>query len=358
MNVSERNALAKQFITDRLDSVSNFNENYFSSNLANYPRVSTILENLIEVKAMGFRGVVATAITGKYLDSDYDPLTNFYGCNPRSIFEQGIFYGFEGRVPCGKSDPLNVAKNAKVLDEEWANGKRPHIAALAVVEYLRELDRAVTNWEILVDFFFFRLKSYADKVASIPIAVPTESGLSNQLFASKLVRFVNEYPESGTVPQLVVYKLLYGIYADSSVNVDGGGESVFGTNTTSKKPADLWLSIDGEIFNLFEVTVKKVNYKRLDDCLQSLSSVGYLGHQISFICRLPTDVAELQGYQNGVLTYKGKTFNFVDIDCFIRTTIALLSGDQIKNVQKSFIEFLGEINRPIATKEGWSKIFG
>lgn len=359
MNANERNIRAREFVTDKLDSVSKLDINHFSHAISNFQKISNTLDDLIDVKSMGFRGVVATAITGKYLDESYDPLRNFYGCNPRSIFEKGIFYAFEGRVPCGKSDPLNVAKNVNVLDEEWAKGKRPATAAKAAVEFLRELDRASTKEErLLVDLFFFKLKTYADKVSRIPIALPKETGLSNQLFASKLVRFVNEYPESGTIPQFVIYKLLHQIYDHSSISIVGGDESVFGTNTTSKKPADLWLSINDTPVNLFEVTLKKVDYKRLDDCLQSLKSVGMLDHQVSFICRLPTDVSELDDYKDGTLKYNGKTFNFVHIDDFIRSTTVLLFDSQIKNLQQGLVGFVGDINRPIATKEGWTHIFG
>lgn len=358
MDVNSRNTLAKEFITEKLDEASKLSAADFSAHLADYENLSSMLDRLIDVKSVGFRGIVATAITGKYLDSSYDPLNDFYGCSPRSIFEKGIFYGFENRVPCGKSDPLNVAKNANVLDEEWAKGKRPASAALAAVGYLREIEKADDKVsEILIDFFFFKLKKHADRIANIPIAVPQESGLSNQRFASKLVRFVNEYPESGTVPQFVIYRLLHEVYAESLIKVDGGDESVFGTNTTSKKPADLWLALNDSPFNLFEVTLKKVDYKRLDDCLQSLSSMGMLAHQVSFICRLPTDITELNEYQDGVLKYKGKTFNFIDINSFIKVSTVLLSDSQIQHLQHMLLAFVGHINRPIATKEGWSKVF-
>lgn len=359
MNANERNILAKNFITDKLDKVTKLNLNHFSSRLGNIQSTSRMLDDLIKVKSMGFRGVVATAITGRYLDRSYDPLNDFYGCNPRSIFEKGIFYGFEGRVPCGKSDPLNVAKNVSILDEEWAKGKRPIKAALAAVEFLNQLmNSSAEDEELLINFFFFKLKEYADSVATISIAIPKETGLSNQLFASKLVRFVNEYPESGTIPQFVIYRLLYQVYDSSSVSVVGGDESVFGTNTTSKKPADLWLSVNDTPVNLFEVTLKKVDYKRLDDCLQSLSSIGMLAHQVSFICRLPVDVAELDEYQDGTIKYHGKSFNFVDINSFIRSTTVLLTSPQIKSLQSNLVSFIRDINRPPETKNGWTKIFG
>ncbi|OBU08915.1 hypothetical protein AYY16_06780 [Morganella psychrotolerans] len=125
MKIKDRNEKAKQYILDQLELVASLTESDFKD-LKNYHKLKVIARDLIYVKAMGFRGVVATALTGKFLDKDYDYLNDFYHCNPRSIFENGIFYAFQiMKIPCGKSDPLNVAKNNSILDENWAKGKRP-----------------------------------------------------------------------------------------------------------------------------------------------------------------------------------------------------------------------------------------
>ena len=86
MNVTKRNELAKQFIIDKLELVRELEESDFHQ-IPNYKQLARILTDLIFVTSKGFRGVVATAITGKYLNPDYDPLNDFYSCNPRSIFE-------------------------------------------------------------------------------------------------------------------------------------------------------------------------------------------------------------------------------------------------------------------------------
>ncbi len=309
MDVNERNRLAKNYITDKLDLVSGYTSSYFED-LPNYEKILKILKDLIQVNAKGFRGIVATALTGKFLNPNYDPLNDFYSCNPRSIFEQGIFYAFENRIPCGKSDPLNVAKNINVLDDEWTNGKRPKSAAQAVVDFLRIYESSsVLQQEKLTDFFFFELHQYAQSIGTIDIELPEEQEWSPQLFATKLSAFVHQYPESGAVPQLIISILLKQIYKRSSINVEGGDESVFGTNTTSKKPADIWLEIEGKPFSLFEITVKKIDYKRLDDCIHSLHAVDMLNCPVHFICRTAVDIDKLNGVENGVLKYKGKTFN-------------------------------------------------
>ncbi|GLT15514.1 hypothetical protein [Vibrio algivorus] len=359
MSTTERNERAKNYITSKLDNAQRHNEQMFVG-ISDYVTLSSTLNDLINVKAMGFRGVVATALTGMHLNpTSYNPLEKFYDCNPRSIFEQGIFYAFEGRVPCGKSDPLNVAKNQYSLDKAWATGKRPQKAAMAAVAFLErvvgEKDPAIKD--LLIEFFFYRLYQYADNVRSIVIAAPENEKIAHQEFSHKLSEFTYSYPESGTIPQLVISLLLEECFSTSQVSVVGGSDSVFGTNTTSKKPADIWLELDNNSYNLYEVTVKKVDHKRLDDSLQALSAMNMSGKSVHFICRLPEDVATLNGYHDGVCSYKGKTFNFVDLKQFILTIVSLLDNDAIERVTSKLVQFITHIDRPISTKEGWNLIF-
>lgn len=359
MNIKTRNDKAKHFILDQLSTVARLNESDFED-LPDFQKLKSITQDLIYVKAMGFRGIVATALTGKFLDDSYDYLNDFYKCSPRSIFENGIFYAFqEMKIPCGKSDPLNVSKNNNILDENWAKGRRPQKTAMAAVYLLRiissEGDDAIR--QKIINYFFFRLLSYSQECNSVVIHTLNETVFSNQLVASKLISFTLNYPESGTIPQLVISKILSSIYNQSSINVMGGDESVFGTNTTSKKPADVWLENEGVILNLYEITVKKVDYKRLDDSIQSLANTNSLGKPIIFICRLPDNINTLSGHQEGVLTYKNKSFNFVDISNFIKSTIALLSPQQIELLLSEIEKFVDSYLRPVKTKNGWNEIF-
>ena len=358
MIASQRNEAAKQYVLDKLELVTNCSESDFL-HLKNYNILKQTLDDLIFVQSKGFRGVVATAITGKYLNPKYDPLNDFYACKPRAIFEQGIFYAFENKIPCGKSDPLNVAKGVSILDENWAKGRRPQKSAIAVVHYLRYIESSLNNEEkeTLINYFFFKLTEYANSIASIKIDVPKSCNASNQEIGHKLVQFILTYPESGTTPQVVISKLLNKLYKNSQIIVEGGEESVFGTNTTSKKPSDIWLKLEDLPFNLFEITVKKIDGKRLDDCIQSLHSVGMLDKQVSFICRIPEDITTLTALKNGTLNYKNKTFNFIDIKMFIKSIILLLPSLEVDNLLKELSEFMSEVGRPETTKNGWNAIF-
>lgn len=357
MNKVNRNEVARQFIIEQLDRAETKSESDFEK-LSEYEYLSQILVDLIEVRSMGFRGVVATALTGLHLDPDFDPLKNFYACHPRSIFENGIFYAYQGRIPCGKSDPLNVAKNQNELDYKWAKGKRPQESAEAVVNFLSLFMSAKdSEKELIRDFYFYRLLKYSKKVTEIRITTPNDNELSSQELAHRLVEFVYKYPESGTIPQYITSLLLKYIYSSTEIEVKGGDESVFGTNTTSKKPADIWLEKSGNVINLYEITVKKVDFKRLDDSLQSLQSLNMENENIYFICRIPEDIITLSNVNDNTIYYKGKKFNFLDLKGFILSLITLLSKEQLKMVIDNAIIFINKIDRPISTKDGWNSIF-
>lgn len=357
MSKAQRNEQARAYVEAKLDKAEQLTEEYFRS-LENYDSASKILKDLVEVKAGGFKGVVATAITGKYLNPAFDPLTQFYDCNPRPIFEQGIYYALKDRSPCGKSAPLNVAKNQYVLDYEWTNGKRPQSAAIAAVDYLTLINDASPDIEeLLIDFFFFRMSVFGKTLASFKIDVANSDDESKSEQASRLAHFVLSYPESGTIPQFVVSVLLGRLYEHSSINLVGGEESVFGTNTTSKKPADIWTELDNEVINLYEVTVKKVDAKRLDDSLECLQALGMTDKPITFICRMPEDTSTLGIGEETAVNYGGKKFEFVDLRGLVHSVVALLSCEDFEFVIGRVRAFVQRIDRPMATKEGWNKVF-
>ena len=333
-----------------LDSFDNY------ADIKNIEKIKSILNALIHTKSKGFRGVVLTAIVGKHLDKSFDPLKNFYGCNPRSIFEKGIYYALQNRIPCGKSDPLNVAKNINVLDREWARGKRPQTSAIAVVEFLEILENESNRVkrEKLIGLFFLSLIDYVRDIQSLQIDIPSQKNLDILSIGNVLYSFVVSYPESGTTPQYIVYLLMKALYENSKVVVEGGEDSVFGTNTTSKKLADIWLSINNKPFNLFEITVKIIDFKRLDDCLENLNELKGNNLPLTFIA-CESNYKDLS-VQNGSLEYKGRVFNFLKIDSFIFTICTLLSTIEIANLFISITKHINDINRPIHVRKGWKRI--
>lgn len=357
MNIVDRNQAAKEYVASKL-SAAKFAPLSDFEKISRKSEVDELLKELIETNAKGFRGVVVTALTGMHLSPSYDPLNDFYGCKPRAIFEQGIWYALQdSEVPCGQSDPLNVAKNVDVLDENWAKGKRPESAAMAVVRFLRMVVNNFSEREQLIRYFFFKLLMYSRTVASYQIATIHQNLSSRQDVGSKLVAFTLAYPESGVLPQFLVAQLLVASFQESTVKVLGGEESVFGTNITSKKPADIWLEHQGLETNLYEITVKPVTHKRLDDSISALSSTGHLNHSVTFICRFPDNIQDLS-VTNGSYKYKGKVFDFVDYKNFCLSLFALITDAQFSVVLANMSTLVKDKQTSLKTKTGWNDFFG
>lgn len=355
-NTDNRNLSAKRFVLKHLEEARQLPSDFCSHD----SELASLLEDLICVKAMGFRGVVLTCIVGQHIDPSFEPLKRFYDCHPRSIFEKGIFYALkEQGIPCGASDPLNVAKNTYVLDENWASGRRPQKAAMAAVMFLRLLLKhkiGSTQYNYYVSAFFRRLLTYAEYLGEIKIEVANSSHSACVEIANLIVNFVIQYPESGTVPQFIIGHLLEILFsADPTVDVCGTRESVFGTNTTSKKPADIWIEVASSPIKLFEITVKTVDNKRIDDCVQALHQQNLLDVPLIFVCRIPDDISSLEVFNN-ILTHQTKKINFVDISDFIRSLVVLLTGDQLELLLDDINLFLGDVCRKETTKRGWNKL--
>lgn len=124
-----------------------------------------------------------------------------------------------------------------------------------------------------------------------------------------------------------------------------------------KKAADIWIEEDGKPVNLYEITVKKVDVKRLNDSLHALNDMDMVDSNIHFICRLPEDVTTLGELVDGTYNYKGKAFNFIDLRSFILTLVALLTTKQLENIINELTSFIENVERPISTKNGWNSIF-
>lgn len=359
MQIEKRNKQVKNWLNTQLDQASKQDTSAYTA-IPHFGEVDRALTELIEVQAKGFRGVVITALAGRHLDPGYSPFENFYACNPRSIFENAIWNVLDERnIPCGKSDPLNVAKNIQVLDATWAKARRPEASALAAVYFLERVFRTEDQNEraLLESCFFHRLLHYAARIASHPVADSDTAAVSRQYLANQLIRFSLEAPESGATPQLLVAQLLQQLFTGIRSSVHGGNESVFGTNTTSRKPADLWLEENGKVTLLYEVTLKKVDLKRLDDLVESTRAAGQGHLPVTFICRLPEDVSTLTTLAANTLDHKGRKIEFVDYTAFVRSSLALMSLDAAQAIQDAMRAFVGKTTTSLKTKNVWNAVF-
>ena len=359
MKGNERIKHVKSWLEAKLIRAKTLNEQSFAK-LNNRESIAKTLSDLIETNAKGFRGVVITSLVGFSLDKKFNPLVDFYACNPRAIFEQAIWYVLtENNIPCGKSDPLNVAKNITKFDMDWAKGRRPEKAAIAAVQFLTLCvnEKNSVQRALLEDYFYFKLIKYAKKISSFEIVSTNTKTVSRQWLAANLIQFSLDAPESGATPQLLVASLLNWIFHASEQVVCGGDESVFGTNTTSKKPADIWLENNGVVSLLFEVTLKKVDIKRLDDCIEAHKVLGISEVPLAFICRIPEDIGTLQGVSENTFYYKNRKIEFVDYSEFIRASFLLINNENAADIHHGMKLFVESVTTSMKTKEIWNQIF-
>jgi hypothetical protein len=359
--IDRRNENAKLFVSTRIKSA--IKTRISAQDQLKFSKELQLLKDLIPINAAGFRGVVLTSIVGMYLDSKFDPTKNFYACNPRSIFEKGIYYALqENDIPCGKSDPLNVAKNIQQLDDSWAVGRRPQSAAMAAVKYLKLLlkSRNTAAYDKLVDLFFLKLHDYGSFVSKQNAPISTHSIADIPLVtANKLASFVIECSEAGANTQYITGLLIkYLREHDADYRrVLGFDESVFGTNTTAKKPADVWeVLADNSLGNIYEITVKVIDKKRLDDCVESITKLKLQQSVITFICELPKNIQTLS-VTNNTCIHKGVAFQFLDIREFVIQSFCLLNSDKRRLILSDIQKYVFSINRALKTKQYWKTNF-
>ena len=233
---------------------------------------------------------------------------------------------------------------------------RAYSSSLEISDLSNKMEANKSKRARLIDYFFYRLWKYSQSISGFQLSQIESSDHTNQTIGSKLVDFTLKYPESGNLPQYLTAQLLAGLFRTSEIEVVGGDESVFGINTTSKKPADIWLEVEGVPTNLYEVTVKPVSLKRLDDSLDALHTTGHLDYPVTFICRIDLDVQELS-LENGSFQYKGKRFDFIDYKFFCLSVFALLNEEECSTVLANVAKFVQDKNISMRTKSGWNEFF-
>lgn len=313
MNItSKRNNKVKQI----LDS---FYENALNENLPiDETDYKEPLDELFDTHVWGFREILLVVIIGMKLDTEYKPSTALYDCSPRAIYEGPIKEFFiEKNIPHRKSGPLNIAKATPGLDMTWAAQRRPSAIAKQVVKLVNYLEdsseyspQKIENVGISL---VRRLVMESSRVESLSFEIePT----SNPDFLYTISReLINKAPDSGNTPQKLIAYLLkhYHQAKDTGLIVTGGDDRASVTSTTSNKPGDVnEESISGDIFKVYEVTVKPFDLARIRDSFDSILQYNEINqtdlNEIIVICReqdCPTDMKESTlSFYMGNYTYK------------------------------------------------------
>lgn len=252
------------------------------------------LDNLFGTTAWGFREILLVVIVGMSLDANYRASSGLYDCNPRAIYEGPIKeFLIDNNIPHRKSGPLNVAKATEGLNAAWAAQRRPREVAENVVQIVNVLEHdresgIVNNIGVSL---LKRLIAETRRVEELSVAIEPSSNpewlfhLSHEL--------ISKTPDAGNTPQKIASLLLlnHHLAMHTRVKVTGGEDRASVTSTTSKKPGDVneESSETGEIFKVYEITVKPFDLARIRDsydCVKIYNdSNGTDLKEIIVICR-------------------------------------------------------------------------
>lgn len=314
--------------------------------------------------AKGFPGIVLTATIGRLISPEYDPQNNFYGINPRPLFEKHIGPALRDkyRAPMGKSDPLNVAKNANVIDEVWASGRRPESAALAAVRFIDWIkDASRADLEKFVDVLIWCYLSIANlynrQIPEIP------SGRSHFQLHTIFTELISNAPAGGNTAQVIVGAVLQAQHTifNSDGLLEGVGESVNATNTTGGKAGDFTECFDGNL-RIYEVTTKTVDNQRVNESVDAI--IKYLQNidfplssiEVTFLCpkqSVNLDLPYSTSTHTSVFKFDGIQYTFVDLNEWLLFMLERLgiSGREIAyNIVR---EYIGSSSTALSVKRLW-----
>ena len=118
--------------------------------------------------------------------------------------------------------------------------------------------------------------------------------------------------------------------------------------------------IDGSLGELYEITVKKIDKKRLDDCVDALRRTNIPKTTITFICNMPSDTSPIEQKMcehGNSMTHGGIKFQFLDIRTFIIDLYCILGYARQSKFKDTLRKFVSETNRALRTKEYWTNVF-
>lgn len=360
MTKTDRNSKISEILNDHLTRAQNDDTPAISTEL------SQNLDNIFSTTTWGYREILLVIIIGRMLDPSFKASSAFYDCNPRAIYEGPIReFLIANGIPNRKSGPLNVAKAAIGINEQWAAQRRPAAIAKDVVEVVNLLDDSnMAELEQILTVILRRFLVEATRVESLTVEVPPQSD-PEYLYETSTV-LINDVPDGGNTPQKIVGMLMQTYHDDlqSGIVVHGYEDSASVTNTTSKKPGDVTEELlDGTIVKVYEVTVKKFDLNRIVESYESVKE--YCKHndavisEVTVICRKQdtTDVLPESGeVYFGKYIHQDVIYHFIDLNNWILSQLMRMSQDARTAFFEALSGYISEVNTAEKVKIRWNDL--
>jgi hypothetical protein len=308
------------------------------------------VESLFQTSIWGHREIVLTILMARLLNSKFKASEDFYACNPRSIFEHPIRKALrEYGIPHRKSGPLNVAKNSKKINKDWATDKHGGEIAMNVVKIVKKMESvSEKDLQKFATAFVARYRHEAKRVKEMRVKLPVQE---NPVYLSKLgIDLINSVPDGGATPQIIIGLLMEATVKDRKANVQISGhrDSVSTTNTTSKKPGDIIEKINGDAQIIYEVTTKIFSDDRMIESHESVMDYNKSLKDVVVICR-PQDIPEslttkTTSYVMATTQFRELAYYFINIYDYIQSSILLLTPAGRKSFYEELIEYVNDTN--------------
>lgn len=331
--------------------LSNYLKDALAEPTFNAPFDSSEIEVLFNTSIWGHRELVLTILLTKLVYADYKPTEDLYAHHPRSVYEKPIRAALrENGIPHKKSGPLNVAKNIKRLNMDWAKGKNDEKVAVSAVLISEKIENA-SNAD-LQDFahaYISRYKHEAQRIKDLEVELPAQE---NPILIAELCSdLINNVPDGGATAQYIV-GLLMEIGKDdrsSNVIVSGYLDSVSATNTTSKKPGDVIELLNNSGKELvYEITTKAFDDSRMMESHEAVSDYGKVIPDVFVICR-PVDVPEaLEMTPTSLLMsytqYQQLSYYFINIYQYIQSSLLFITAEARTKFYQHLISYVNDTN--------------
>ena len=331
---------------------------------------STSMEKLFSTSAWGFRETLLVVIVAMKLDASFRASTGLYDCNPRAIYEGPIKeFLIEKNIPHRKSGPLNVAKAALGLDMTWAVQRRPSDVAeevVKLVKYLEETNQTKNHRIDAVGISLFR-RLIAQTRSLQKLSVEIKPSADPDFLYRLCHELIVKAPDAGNTPQRIAAYLLKNHHnaLNTGVIVTGGEDRASVTSTTSKKPGDInEESADGNIYKVYEFTVKRFDLARIRDSFDCVSIYNDENdsdiHEIIVICRKEDCPADMNpsgrhGYL-GYYEYQDVIYRYWDIFEWTANILQMMIPEGRIGFYQELNRYIDDINTAARVKKVWRQL--
>lgn len=355
----ERNQKVKQILEQlykkAIDPTNTINESRYKSDI----------EKIFDTEAWGFREIILVVIVGMKLDKNYKASSSLYSCNPRAIYEGPIKeFLISKNIPHRKSGPLNIAKAAPGLNNAWASQRRPRDVANKVVNIVNLLESSNFVEDVGVSILR-RLVAESERVENLKVTIEPSS--NPEILHKYVDELIRKTPDSGNTPQKIAAFLLknYHLSMNTGVIVTGEQDRASVTSTTSKKPGDVnEESSNGEIYKVYEITVKPFDIARIRDsydCVKIYNeSNNNKVNEIIVICR-PEDCPNNMVSSNlhcymGSYEYQNIIYYYWNIYEWTADTLQRMTSSARISFYEDLNNYISDINTSESVKNLWRKL--